>query len=475
MGTWTHRVKESLLDARAGLEKYVTVRHNRPRLSQAPLMLYKATYENEEEAALAMLVLDASGALAVHAKGADVVAVVSRPLATGNLHASAMAIHQPLFEAGLEPKVAFVHPSARVPSLTWHTASLGHNWRPDESELKALTSLPAQLGKANEILPVPGHPRLQLTDHPDVVYAPWSLGLTGLFAALLVYATGVGLAGSDGWFSPGIGLTAISLSLSAFSFWSTQRKEFWARALFATGILAVAYAFGIWWAKSSSAPISWASFGASAFLATLYVGVVLTVYTLLRRSQLAGRAWLALGTIVAAALGATTWIAELLSGQFEVGLGQPNAGLQISTLDLLMLTPEESLLALLGFLSAAGGAFWLRGRIRAGQAMLVLGGVPLIFLILFSLTGPLFPAIEQAGARVRAGILTGAGRGVACVLIGQTSDGPVPTQWSDPGVLVGPVSGPAVFFDSKTGTAILSHGGLTARPVEAAGCRATSP
>ena len=151
------------MDARAGLEKYVTVRHNRPRLSQAPLMLYKATYENEEEAALAMLVLDASGALAVHAKGADVVAVVSRPLATGNLHASAMAIHQPLFEAGLEPKVAFVHPSARVPSLTWHTASLGHNWRPDESELKALTSLPAQLGKANEILPVPGHPRQAAT------------------------------------------------------------------------------------------------------------------------------------------------------------------------------------------------------------------------------------------------------------------------------------------------------------------------
>jgi hypothetical protein len=125
------------LDARAGLEKYVTVRHNRPRLSQAPLMLYKATYENEEEAALAMLVLDASGALAVHAKGADVVAVVSRPLATGNLHASAMAIHQPLFEAGLEPKVASYN-SARVPAHVAHR-QLGHNWRPDELT-KALTS-----------------------------------------------------------------------------------------------------------------------------------------------------------------------------------------------------------------------------------------------------------------------------------------------------------------------------------------------
>lgn len=475
MGNPVPEVKAKITRVKARCEKYATARHNRLKSSAAPLMRYQATFATNRDAELAAAVLRASGAVAVHADESEVVAVVPRPRAARSLHASAKAIQQPLSEAGLEPQAAFVHRTPSEGGLTWHTPSLGHHNRPNEAEINALRTLPAQYAKADEPVPVAQHPRLHLTDRPEAVFVPWFWWTSGAFWVWLSIAASVNVAGSGGGFSPSIGVAALALTYSAIKL-SAQltRKVKW-RVVWVIGALVLAYGFGLYWGQTSPGPVSWLALLAGVLIVTLYVGVFLTIYTLLRRSHLAGTTVLAFGALVAGALGASNWFSQSLAGSFEAGLGRPRAALPFSTLDLLALAPQQSLLALIGIVLVACGLVGIHALVREERVGDLLLMVPMLAFVFLVLVTPLYLAVENVGMQVRDGNLAGAGRIATCVELGSSSDGPLPTRWSAPGVLVGTLSGPALFFETvagaQEGSVVVLSGGLAAREVAAVRCQ----
>ena len=108
-------------------------------------------------------------------------------------------------------------------------------------------------------------------------------------------------------------------------------------------------------------------------------------------------------------------------------------------------------MALIGIVLVACGLVGIHALVREERVGDLLLMVPMLAFVFLALVTPLYLAVENVGMQVRDGNLAGAGRIATCVELGLSSDGPLPTRWSAPGVLVGTLSGPALFFETVAG------------------------
>ena len=460
------------------LEDKVREHRNRAPQTNTPLLEFVVSFRDVRNAKLGEQVL-AETAVAQHRYEQTVVALVRRPEQAATHIDAAKRVAQPLFEARLEVTDAELKTpgwtGAGATQKTWHSKALRSGIRPSKSQSRAIRSSSAKLLPSGPQR-VAGHDDLRWTDLPEVLLWPWPTWLITIAYPALFLSAAVGLAGTHGWFNLGIAASLVAVVIAAI--WSTRPSKGWSRAVRVLGWLsaaALAYIVSVWVARTAQGSVQWVPFLLGASIIAVYATVATLIWGRLRRSSIAASTLLAIGGGLVALVGASAWIQQLLVRGFQDGLGYSQTPLPVRTLDLVANSGRASLLAGSGVVIVLFGLLALRSLGRSsqpGSTLQVVVAAPAIVMISATLFAPLFLRAWQVGDEIRSGDLRHADGIAACVQLGESADQALPKSWSQPGILVGPITGPALFIDNSatvpSKTAL--PGGLTAQVVPNSKC-----
>lgn len=431
--------------------------YNGPVESAAEVLQVEVKFADAKDAVLGESLL-ASNAIDVKRNGVDVLARVERPdQATSNRDA-AQRLVQPLCAADLRLQDGVVRHQPRdtdaASKKTWHVKAATTLWTTAEDR-KAVRTSPSRLLPPG-LQPVEGSETLRWADVPDWTLLPRSFVTYLISLVGLLLALDVGLAGTHQLWSPlGIVFATAALISAALlvSPLKGKRKLRWLGAL--SGVVFVVWGVGVALAGIAPSSVPWRAFLVASLVGAAYITLASLLWTWLRRSSFAGSTFLAIGTGLVAVLGASTWLQQLLARSFQSGLGFDQTPLPIRTLDLLIVGGRTSVLAALGLLTIVLGIIGVRYWSSAEGFLATLQVVvtaPLIALVGITFLLPLFVRVQDVGAEVGRGDVRHASGIAACVRIGTSPDQPLPTAWSEAGVLVGPITGPALFIGKSSGT-----------------------
>ena len=463
------------------VKEKVREHHNRKDRTIAPLLRLSIEFDNEADATLAEAVLADQTRNAVRRDRRKVTALVKQPETAASPEDVAAFFVQPLQEAHLTVRKAELHSPVDGASPTdrgtWHRKVLKPHLASSGDHRRVLRESSVSL------LPAGDHPTededFLWTDLPDYMLSPAAAWTLAASVVVLFLAIDVGLAGSHAWMSPGI-VGALLVSVLSIVWWARARKG-WRRSGYAIGGfvgLATLYFFSAWVSRTAPGPVQWAPFMVGVGGAMVYAVAASLLWSWLRRSSIAGSTFLAICSGTVAVLGAAAWIPQLLIRTFQNGLGYVQTPLPIRSLDLVANGQGATLLAGLGIASLLVGVLALRQAARSrdpGSTAQVIVAVPAVVLVAATFFAPLVLRAWQIGDEVRRGDLAHADGIAACVTLSTSLDQALANKGNPTGVLVGPISGPALFIDRASGSPknIALPGDLTAQVVANSQCPTT--